>query len=93
MKEHGFAEEMLDGLLNLDLALTCDGFVSSINSNWARWVGGWAVSSRVRPGLRGGGQVPVPAACSHTKPRSVVNHTPLSFVFTFVPVPRATQAD
>jgi len=39
MKEHGFAEEMLDGLLNLDLALQCDGFVSSINSNWARWVG------------------------------------------------------
>lgn len=36
MKEHGFAEEMLDGLLNLDLALHCDGFVSSINSNWAR---------------------------------------------------------
>jgi glycoprotein 6-alpha-L-fucosyltransferase/import inner membrane translocase subunit TIM50 len=36
MKEHGFAEEMLDGLLNLDLALQCDGFVSSINSNWAR---------------------------------------------------------
>lgn len=39
MKKHGFAEEMLDGLLNLDLALQCDGFVSSINSNWARWVG------------------------------------------------------
>lgn len=36
MQEHGFAEEMLDGLLNLDLALHCDGFVSSINSNWAR---------------------------------------------------------
>jgi hypothetical protein len=38
MKEHGFAEEMLDGLLNLDLALTCDGFVSSLNSNWARLI-------------------------------------------------------
>jgi len=35
MKEHGFANEMLDGLLNLDLAL-CDGFVSGVSSNWAR---------------------------------------------------------
>lgn len=36
MREHGFANEMLDGLLNLDLSLQCDGFVSGISSNWAR---------------------------------------------------------
>lgn len=38
MRQHGYAEEMLNGLLNLELALACDGFVSSIASNWARWV-------------------------------------------------------
>lgn len=38
MKEHGFHEEVLDGLLNLDLALQCDGFVSSFASNWARLI-------------------------------------------------------
>jgi hypothetical protein len=38
MRRHGYAEEMLNGLLNLDLALECSGFVSSIASNWARWV-------------------------------------------------------
>jgi len=36
MKEHGFANEMLDGLLNLDLALQCDAFVGGVSSNWAR---------------------------------------------------------
>lgn len=36
MQENGFANEMLDGLLNLDLSLRCDGFVSGVSSNWAR---------------------------------------------------------
>jgi hypothetical protein len=38
MKQHGYHEELLDGLLNLDLALQCDGFVSSFSSNWARLI-------------------------------------------------------
>lgn len=38
MKEFGFAESMLDGLLNLDLAMHCDGFVSGFRSNWARMI-------------------------------------------------------
>jgi hypothetical protein len=38
MQEHGVAEEMLDGLLNLHLACECDGYVSSIFSNWARLI-------------------------------------------------------
>jgi hypothetical protein len=50
MREHGFAEEMLDGLLNLDLALQCDGFVSSINSNWARCAHSWT-------GCKGGDRI------------------------------------
>lgn len=38
MQQHGYHEEVLDGLLNLDLALQCDGFVSSFTSNWARLI-------------------------------------------------------
>lgn len=38
MQKHGYHEELLDGLLNLDLALQCDGFVSSFTSNWARLI-------------------------------------------------------
>lgn len=38
MQQHGYNEEFLDGLLNLDLALHCDGFVSSFLSNWARLI-------------------------------------------------------
>lgn len=38
MAEHGYSEEMLDCLLNLDLSLSCDGFVASFYSNWARLI-------------------------------------------------------
>jgi hypothetical protein len=38
MSEHGVSEEMLDCLLNLDLSLSCDGFVASFYSNWARLI-------------------------------------------------------
>jgi hypothetical protein len=38
MAERGYSEEVLDGLLNLDLALRCDGFVASYYSNWARLI-------------------------------------------------------
>jgi hypothetical protein len=38
MMEHGVAEEVLDCLLNLDLSLSCDGFVASFYSNWARLI-------------------------------------------------------
>ncbi|KAF8062779.1 hypothetical protein HT031_004109 [Scenedesmus sp. PABB004] len=38
MTQHGMSNEVLDGLLNLDLALRCDGFVASIYSNWARLI-------------------------------------------------------
>lgn len=36
MEEHGHHEEFLDGLLNLQLTLECEGFVASIFSNWSR---------------------------------------------------------
>ena len=32
------SEEMLDSLVTLDLALSCDGFVASFLSNWARLI-------------------------------------------------------
>lgn len=38
MEEHGFASEVLNGLLSLDLATQCDGFVASVYSNWARLI-------------------------------------------------------
>jgi hypothetical protein len=38
MTQNGFSEEMLDCLLNLDLAISCDGFVGSFYSNWARLI-------------------------------------------------------
>lgn len=38
MAQHGYAEEMLDSLLNLDLALQCDGFVGTFASNWGRLI-------------------------------------------------------
>jgi hypothetical protein len=38
MAENGYHEEMLNGLLNLQLILECDGFVGSILSNWARLI-------------------------------------------------------
>lgn len=38
MAQHGYSEEMLDCLVSLDLALTCDGFVGSFYSNWARLI-------------------------------------------------------
>jgi hypothetical protein len=38
MAQHGFSEEMLDGLVNLDLSLSCDGFVASFLSNWSRLI-------------------------------------------------------
>ncbi|EFJ42210.1 hypothetical protein VOLCADRAFT_107370 [Volvox carteri f. nagariensis] len=38
MAEIGYYEEMLNSLLNLDLALECSGFVGSIFSNWVRLI-------------------------------------------------------
>lgn len=38
MAQHGFHEEMLNGLLNLQLILECGGFVGSIVSNWTRLI-------------------------------------------------------
>ena len=38
MARHGYSEEMLDCLLNLDLSLSCDGFVASFYSNWSRLI-------------------------------------------------------
>jgi hypothetical protein len=38
MAQHGYSEEMLDCLLNLDLSTSCDGFVASFYSNWARLI-------------------------------------------------------
>jgi hypothetical protein len=32
------SEEMLDSLVTLDLSLSCDGFVASFLSNWARLI-------------------------------------------------------
>lgn len=32
------SEELLDCLLNLDLSLSCDGFLASFYSNWARLI-------------------------------------------------------
>lgn len=32
------SEEMLDCLVTLDLQLSCDGFVASFSSNWARLI-------------------------------------------------------
>ncbi len=38
MQQNGVGDEMLDSLLNLDLSLSCDGFVASFLSNWARLI-------------------------------------------------------
>ncbi|GFR52993.1 hypothetical protein Agub_g15683 [Astrephomene gubernaculifera] len=38
MAEIGYYNEMLNSLLNLDLALECTGFVGSIYSNWVRLI-------------------------------------------------------
>lgn len=38
MAENGISDEVLDGLLNLDLAMQCDGFVASFYSNWSRLI-------------------------------------------------------
>jgi hypothetical protein len=38
MAETGYHEEMLNGLLNLQLILECSGFVGSMYSNWARLI-------------------------------------------------------
>ncbi|KXZ41599.1 hypothetical protein GPECTOR_373g156 [Gonium pectorale] len=38
MAEIGYYEEMLNSLLNLDLALECSAFVGSIYSNWVRLI-------------------------------------------------------
>lgn len=35
MRKHGFHEEFLDGLLNLELSMECDGFVGTGSSNWS----------------------------------------------------------
>lgn len=34
----GPANELVDSLLNLDLALRCDGWVGTLTSNWCRLV-------------------------------------------------------
>lgn len=38
MAERGYHEEVLNGLLNLQLILECSGFVGSMYSNWARLI-------------------------------------------------------
>jgi hypothetical protein len=38
MAQHGYSEELLDSLLNLDLSISCDGFVASFYSNWSRLI-------------------------------------------------------
>jgi hypothetical protein len=38
MAQHGYHEEMLNGLLNLQMILQCSGFVGSILSNWTRLI-------------------------------------------------------
>lgn len=37
-KEIGPANEMLNSLINLDLALSCDGWVGTLTSNWCRLI-------------------------------------------------------
>ena len=37
-KEIGPANEMLNSLINLDLALQCEGFVGTLTSNWCRLI-------------------------------------------------------
>ena len=37
-QEIGPANEMLNGLINLDLALQCEGWVGTLSSNWCRLI-------------------------------------------------------
>ena len=37
-RERGFAAEYLDSLLNLELALECNGWIGTLSSNWCRLI-------------------------------------------------------